>query len=409
MRRTLLGLWLLAGVLPLPVAAQQWTGTAALGLTGGHQTNTYLDPVLRSWDRPSDPTYAALTPQIGLVRNTSRTRLDLTAQTRLYPGRQNVPQFAQGNARLRYRLSPAWTVGAAAGGTRYRFALSPDSVSSRNSWWALPSLQWAATPSVTLTVRGGLTERYVATGRGTDRQPSGLAALSADAWLTDRLNAEGRLYWSNGRTSIADAQFGGTGASLRGTFWPTGRWSVEATVAAEQLRYEDVQSSSTVRDRIGRGGIRTQWNVHSSVRLFAHAQALVARLAQADEDEADTDVHVSVGLRFQVQEVLGGTSEPPPQRRVCREVEGRVQVRIPYDGTGTPHLTGDFNGWSLPGTSMTRADGDTWTTTLSLPPGQYAYRVRIVDDSDRRWLDLPSYAQTADDSFGGTNGVCTVH
>ncbi|PSQ90018.1 MAG: hypothetical protein BRD43_02795, partial [Bacteroidetes bacterium QS_4_64_154] len=84
------------------------------------------------------------------------------------------------------------------------------------------------------------------------------------------------------------------------------------------------------------------------------------------------------------------------------------RVQIPYDGSGTPHVTGDFNGWSLPGTPMTRIDEDTWKTTLPLEPGEYSYRIRIVDGAKRRWLDLPSYAQTTEDSFGGTNGVCTV-
>jgi hypothetical protein len=57
---------------------------------------------------------------------------------------------------------------------------------------------------------------------------------------------------------------------------------------------------------------------------------------------------------------------------------------------------------------MTQTDGNTWTTTLSVPSGEYAYRIRIVDDPERQWLDLPPYADTAADDFGGTNGVCTV-
>ena len=71
-------------------------------------------------------------------------------------------------------------------------------------------------------------------------------------------------------------------------------------------------------------------------------------------------------------------------------------------------MTGDFNGWSLPGVPLTRSDDDTWTTTLPLESGKYAYRIRVVDGPERRWLDLPSYAQTADDAFGGTKGVCTA-
>ena len=99
---------------------------------------------------------------------------------------------------------------------------------------------------------------------------------------------------------------------------------------------------------------------------------------------------------------------PSPRRRVCTPVDDGLRVHIPYEGDGTPHVTGDFNGWSLPGVPLTQTDDNTWTTTLSLSPGEYAYRIRIVDGPEGRWLELPSYAQTADDAFGGTNGVCTV-
>lgn len=355
--------------------------------------------MLSSWDLTSDPAFLAVTPRLGLTRNARRTRIDVTGRARLYPRRQNVPQFVQGNAHFQYRLSPAWTLGAISGGTRYRFA------SSRDSWWALPSLQWDVNATSSLMVRGGITERYVTTAQNTDRQPSGIVALTARTWLTDRLQAQGRLYWSTGRTSIADAHFGGTGASLRGRYWPTRQWSIETEIAAEQVQYETA-SASTITDYIGRGGVKTEWEAHSSVTLFAQSQALVAQLGQTDR--LDTDVHVSVGLRVHVQQVLGGTAELPPRRRVCRTIEDGLQVQIPYNGNGTPHLTGDFNEWSLPGIPMTRANSETWTTTVTLPPGQYAYRIRIVNDSEQRWLNLPSYAQTAQDAFGGSNGVCTV-
>lgn len=399
MWRLVFGLLLLAGILPDATAAQQWAGTAALTLTGGHQTNTYLDPVLRSWNVPSDPTFAALMPQVGLARDARRSRLDVTARTRLYPQRPNAPQFAQGYARYRYRLSPSWTVGGLGGGARYRF------VSSRDSWWALPSVEWAPTSNSTLTLRGGATRRYLSpTLESTTHQTSAIVALNGDAWLTDRLHAEGRLYWSNGATSAADVQFGGTGASARGTYWPTNQWSIEAEAAVEQTQY--ATASSTGQDRIGRAGLKAEWHVYSAATLFAQTQVSATRLARTDG--TGTDVHVSVGLRLQAQRVLGGTSPSPPRRRVCTAVEDGIRVRVPYDGSGTPHVTGDFNGWSLPGVPMTQSDGDTWTTTLSLEPGEYAYRIRIVDGSRRRWLELPSYAQTAADAFGGTNGACTV-
>jgi len=400
MRRLFFGLWLLVGMLPHPTEAQQWTGTAGLALSGGYQTNGYLDPVIRSWTPLSDRSFGAVTPQLGLVRDAGRSQLSVSSRIRLYPDRGDAPQLVQTHAQYQRDLSTSWTVGIIGGGIRDRFA------SSRDSWWTLPSVTWRPSSNSSLTVRGGLTQRSIDFSQDrTTQQTSGLLALNADAWLTDRLHAEGRFYWSTGRTSIAETSFGGTGLTLRGTYWPTNRWSIEAELTAEQFRFE-TSSSLATQDHIGRAGLTARWRVHSSVTLFAQAHASAARLDQ--RDAVTSDVHVSAGLRIRTQRILGGTNEPPQRRRVCRKTKDGIQVQIPYDGPGTPHLTGDVNGWSLPGTPMTQTDDNTWTTTLSVPSGEYAYRIRIVDDPERQWLDLPSYADTAADGFGGTNGVCTV-
>ena len=399
MRRFLLGLLFIACIPPEGADAQQWTGTAALTLTGGHQTNTYLDPVLRSWNLPTDPAFLAFTPRVGLSRTGRSNRLDVAARARLYSRRSGVPQFAQGYARYRHRLSSSWTIGALGGGTRYRLG------TARDSWWALPSLDWAPTSNTSFTIRGGMTRRYLSPPQTSDtRQTSGLLTLSSDIWLADRFRAQARFYWSNGQSTASDLQFGGTGGAIQGTYWPTEKWSMDLKVALERIQYDT--GISVRQDRIGRVGLKTKWQMHPSVALFAQTRAAVSQTARTDG--VGTDLHVSLGVRLQASRVLGGTRPTSPQRRVCKAVEKGLQIQIPYDGPGTPHVTGDFNGWALPGVPLTRSNEDTWTRTLSVAPGTYAYRIRVVDDGDRQWLDLPSYAQTADDSFGGTNGVCTA-
>jgi len=249
-------------------------------------------------------------------------------------------------------------------------------------------------------------QQYVATGLDRrDQQTSGLVTARAASWLTDRVRTEGRVYWSGGRTSIAETTFGGTGVAVQGTYWPTRQWSIEAEATLERVQYETA-TATTARDRLGRGGLEVAWHPRASITVFARTRASTAHLAQTDGSTAD--VHVAAGLRLQTQQVLGGPPASPPRRRACRAVDDGVRVQIPYSGSGTPHVTGDFNGWSLPGTPLTQADDGTWTTTLSVPSGEYAYRIRVVNGDERRWLDLPSYAETADDAFGGTNGVCTV-
>ena len=409
MWRRLVILGLLLGLGGRPVVAQQWSGTAAVDLSGGYQTNLYLDPVLGTWNPDVSPGLLALTPRVGVTRNTSRTRFDLTVRSRLHPRRSDTPQLTQTNLRVRYRLAPAWTLGAVGGGTRYQFTTTATGVTTtRDTWWLLPSVQWTPTDASMLTFRTGLTQRFERSYEPTDRQTSGLASLRAAYWLTERVRGSARVYYSGGRTSVAETGFGGTGGSLGTTYWPTDAVSVRGTVAAEQLRYEVLSpSGGTARDRIGRVEVEGEWRLRPTVTLFGRGRALYAALDQSGT--GTTDVHVTGGVRLRLQGVLGGTADAPPRRRVCRTTEDGVRIRVPYEGEGTPHVTGDFNGWALPGIPLERAEGDTWRATLDLSPGRYNYRFRVVEGEEGRWIDLPSYAQTTQDSFGSTNGVCTVY
>ena len=389
-----------------PAAGQEWRGTAALGLSGGHQTNLYLDPVLGTWTPDVDSPFWAVTPRLGLTRDAGRTRVDLTVRGRLHPQQPDVPQQTQSTLRLRRRLHPNWTLGLVGGGTRTRYPAVEDQIRTvRDSWWGLPTLQWTPTSETMLTLRTGLTQRFEQLPTLTDRQTSGLASLRATHWLTDRVQGAAQLYYSGGRTSTAETGFGGSGGSVSATYWPSDVVSIRGEVAVEQLRYETLQPSTTLRDRLGRAGLTVEWTPRPALTVFGRARGLTADLGGGTER---TDEHVSVGLRLQTRQVLGGTAEPTPRRRVCESSDAGLRLRVPYEGNGTPHVTGDFTNWSLPGVPLDATDEDTWTATLELPPGEYEYRIRVVEEDRERWLSLPSYAQTAEDPFGGTNGVCTV-
>lgn len=408
MWRILLALGLLFGTGIGTISAQDWSGSAALGLSGGHHTNLYLDPVLSTWTPDVESPFWAVTPQLGLTRNARRTRLDVMVRSRLHPHRTDVPQLAQSTIRLRRRLHSDWTLGITGGGTRFRYpALHEGPRTARDSWWVLPSLRWTPTSETMLTLRTGLTQRFEKLPTLTDRQTSGLASLHATHWLSDRLQGRLRLYYSNGRTSTAETGFGGTGGTLSATYWPSNTVSLQGEITAEQFRYERLDPPRTVRNQIRHAGVTIEWTPRSSLTLFGRARALSADLESGD---ARTDVHVSAGLRLQTRHVFGGsTEESLLQQRVCRGTEDGVRLQVPYDGDGTLHVTGDFNNWSLPGIPLEQTDDATWQTTLDLPPGRYEYRLRVVyENEDDQWVDLPSFARTAEDTFGGTNGVCIV-
>lgn len=405
MRRLLIITVLFVGLTPATTSAQDWSGHAALGLSGGYQTNLYLDPVFGTWNPDAKSAFIGLTPQFGVSRTGRRTRIDVTLRSHLHPQRTERPKFAQSTLRLRHPLASDWTIGGTLGGTRYRYpALQSRTRTARDSWWALPSLQWTPTSETMLTLRTGLTQRFEQLPGVTDRQTSGLASLHATHWLTDRLQGGGRLYYSSGRTSVAETQFGGTGGALSLTYWPTTSVSIQGTVGGEQLRYETVNPSGTTRDGIGRATLKAEWTPRSSVTLFGRAGASQATLGGGDDPP---DAHLSIGVRLSTQGVLSDSDASPSPRRVCQDTEDGLRIRVPYDGDGQLYATGDFNNWSLPGVPL-HPKKDGWQTTLDLPAGRYAYRLRVVDGDNARWLDLPSYAQTAKSAFGDTNGVCIV-
>jgi hypothetical protein len=405
MRRILCGLVLFLVLEPVSAPAQQWSGHAALGLSGGYQTNLYLDPEFGTWNPDAASAFLALTPHLGVSRTGRRTRLDVTLRSHLHPQRNERPKLIQSTLRLRHQLTTNWTLGGTVGGTRYRYpALTSDFRTARDSWWALPSLRWTPTSQTMLTLRTGLTQRFEQLPSVTDRQTSGLAALRGTHWLTDRLQGSLRLYYSSGRTSTAETQFGGTGGTLSVTYWPTTTLSIQGTVGGKQLRYETLTASGTIRDRIGRATLEAEWTPRSSVTLFGRAGTSQATFGAPD---APPDGHLSVGVRLSTQKALGGSAAPTPPRRVCQNTESGLRLRVPYDGDGKLYATGDFNNWSLPGVPLHSTE-DGWQATLDLPAGRYAYRLRVVDGDDARWLDLPSYARTAESAFGDTNGVCIV-
>jgi len=416
MRRLFLTLGLFFTAVCTPSAvAQQWSGTAGVTLSGGSQTNLYLDPVLSTWNPAIEPEFGAVTPRLGLTFNTSRVRLDLTGRSRFQPRRTENPQLSQGNIRLRLTLTPDWSLGAVAGGQRYRFTTRRENFTTRrDSWWVLPSLRWTPTSETMITFQGGVTQRFERSFErsfGTDRQTSRLVSVHLTHWMTDRVKGGVRTYFSNGQTSTTDADFGSIGGSVELTYWPTSSVSLTGTAAFEQpsfdfLPRDGTQQFETARDQIGRTGLEVEWDVRPSITVFGRAKGLYADL---ETNGTNTDVHVSGGVRFQVQGALGGDSDPPPQRQVCHNTENGVKLRVPYEGSGTLHVTGDFNGWSLPGVPLEQEEKDIWTATLDLSPGRYQYRFRTVKDGNERWYDLPPYARTAEDPFGGTNGICIVH
>jgi chromosome partitioning protein len=66
-------------------------------------------------------------------------------------------------------------------------------------------------------------------------------------------------------------------------------------------------------------------------------------------------------------------------------------------------LVGDFNGWSLDGSDMSRSAG-VWTSVVKLEPGRYRYRY-VVDGS---WQSDPANPVAEPSPYGGQNSVVVL-
>jgi 1,4-alpha-glucan branching enzyme len=67
-------------------------------------------------------------------------------------------------------------------------------------------------------------------------------------------------------------------------------------------------------------------------------------------------------------------------------------------------LVGDFTGWLDVPLAMKRDRRGFWKKTVSLPPGQYEYRLLV----DGEWRDDPDCPNREPNEFGSENCVCFI-
>jgi 5'-AMP-activated protein kinase regulatory beta subunit len=68
-------------------------------------------------------------------------------------------------------------------------------------------------------------------------------------------------------------------------------------------------------------------------------------------------------------------------------------------------VAGDFTDWEESPVSLKKGKNGAWTTTVSLPPGTYEYRLLV----DGEWRDDPGCLQRNPNQFGSENCVCIVN
>lgn len=67
-------------------------------------------------------------------------------------------------------------------------------------------------------------------------------------------------------------------------------------------------------------------------------------------------------------------------------------------------VAGDFTGWQQAPLALRKLKSGLWKKTVSLAPGQYAYRLLV----DGQWEDDPECKVKQPNDFGGDNCICVV-
>jgi hypothetical protein len=67
-------------------------------------------------------------------------------------------------------------------------------------------------------------------------------------------------------------------------------------------------------------------------------------------------------------------------------------------------VTGDFTKWALDQILLARGEDGRWRGSVTLPPGEYQYRLRV----DGHWRDHPDAPRRVPNPFGSDNCVLTV-
>lgn len=390
-----------------PAQAQWLSGSAEVGTSAGLQSNAYLDPMLREWDREMLSTFAAVDPSVGVSWTTSSAEVSIAGRARAYPAQLgSALPLRRAVGSVSYSLTDQWHVGAQGGAGQLRLQ------TDRDNWWALPLVRWTPTNWISLEVQGGWTGRQLRADESSSWQTSTLGLVSGNVWFSDRLRGEITGYLGDGDAVTTETSYGTAGASAALTYWLRDALSLTAETTLEQVNYsftQDIEQDNetvSITDELWRTDLEIEWTTRRGISVFARGGIMTSALESTET--APTDQHVSAGVRIQFSSTLARPSLRDEETGFWENTSDGVRFRVPYQGTGRVYVTGDFNNWADPGEPLRSTGNGTRETTLHLEPGRYEYSIRIIENDEEQWLEWPDEAKTVDDGFGGTNGVFIV-
>lgn len=90
--------------------------------------------------------------------------------------------------------------------------------------------------------------------------------------------------------------------------------------------------------------------------------------------------------------------------RTTEKAEKRIPIVVNAPKATEVLVTGDFTNWSKEGIRLKKTASGRWETVLSLPPGEYQYRLLI----DGEWSNDPVAKKQIPNQFGTSNCILEV-
>ncbi|PWU11197.1 MAG: hypothetical protein C5B50_23790 [Verrucomicrobia bacterium] len=93
--------------------------------------------------------------------------------------------------------------------------------------------------------------------------------------------------------------------------------------------------------------------------------------------------------------------------KTAKEKTAKQKVTFSYTAPEAKSvlLAGDFTDWDKAPIVLKKEKSGVWTKSVSLPPGQYQYRLLV----DGQWRDDPHCPNRQPNQFGSQNCVCVVN
>ncbi|MBU3666335.1 MAG: hypothetical protein FGM15_10745 [Chthoniobacterales bacterium] len=143
-------------------------------------------------------------------------------------------------------------------------------------------------------------------------------------------------------------------------------------------------------------------------KFLVNGDAWMLDPANPDRKEVDGNensaVTVGEGAAAPVDQASGGSPPDIDGSDPVATAPGTWTFTYAAPEAQAVFVAGSFNGWNTTANPLSEAGNGVWTTTVSLPAGQTAYKFIV----DGEWKTDPANPALAEDGSGGNNSVVTI-